>query len=84
MKSLEDRIRAMIRQVVSHPPEHIPLESTLSGDLGLDSIASMELLSMIDEQLDLQIEMEETIGVTTVAGVVALARRQLEARAATP
>ena len=51
----------------------ITAETRLRGDLALDSVASLELLSMIDDKLGLCLEMEDVIGVETVGGILALA-----------
>ncbi|MCK6545100.1 acyl carrier protein [Myxococcota bacterium] len=49
----------------------------LREDLGLDSVSSMELLSMLAEQFDLDIPLEEAMEVTTVAGVIEMGRKRL-------
>ncbi len=74
-------IRTLIAQVSPAPIADIRAESRLREDLGLDSVASMELLSLMDDRLGLVLEMEDVIGVTTVGAMVALANRHLEARA---
>jgi len=45
----------------------------LREDLALDSVASLELLSLIDDELGLCLEMEDVIGIETVGGILALA-----------
>ena len=73
-------IRTLIAQVSPTKLEDIHPESRLREDLALDSVASMELLSLIDDQLGLELEMEDVIGITTVGAMVALADRRLAAR----
>lgn len=74
---LTQRIFAMMAQLSVVRAPDIKMEHRLREDLGLDSVCSMELLSMLAEELDLDVPMEEAAQVTTVAGTVAMARRHL-------
>ncbi len=74
---LTQRIFKMMSQLSVVRPENIKLEHRLREDLGLDSVCSMELLSMLAEDLDLDVPMEEAAQVTTVAGTVEMARKHL-------
>ncbi len=78
-RDLFAEVRALIAQVSPTRPGDIKLDSRLREDLALDSVASMELLSLIDERLGLELEMEDVLGITTVGGMVALAERRLDA-----
>ena len=49
--SLETRIIYMISQLSSVRPAEIHLQDRLREDLGLDSVCSMELISMLAEEL---------------------------------
>ncbi|TNF36993.1 MAG: acyl carrier protein [Deltaproteobacteria bacterium] len=72
-----DTIRDLILEVSTVKPELITAEARLREDLALDSVASMELLSMLDESLGLELEMEDVLGIETVGGVVALAKSRM-------
>ena len=74
---LTQRIFTMMAQLSVVRAPDIKLEHRLREDLGLDSVCSMELLSMLAEELDLDVPMEEAAQVTTVAGTVEMARRHL-------
>ena len=74
---LKQRIFSMMAQLSVVRVPDIRLEHRLREDLGLDSVCSMELLSMLAEELDLDVPMEEAAQVTTVAGTVDMARRHL-------
>jgi acyl carrier protein len=76
-EALTQRIFSMMAQLSVVRAPDIKLEHRLREDLGLDSVCSMELLSMLAEELDLDVPMEEAAQVTTVAGTVAMARRHL-------
>jgi acyl carrier protein len=74
---LTQRIFSMMAQLSVVRVPDIRLEHRLREDLGLDSVCSMELLSMLAEEFDLDVPMEEAAQVTTVEGTVAMARRHL-------
>lgn len=72
--SLEDRVRTLISQVTAVPADQMQDGDRLREDLGMDSVASMELISMLSEELDVVVEMEEAAQVLTVGQVLTLAR----------
>lgn len=61
-------------------PERIGLEDRLREDLGFDSVSAMELISMLAEELEIEVELEEAMSVHDVQGVFALAERHLHDR----
>lgn len=79
--ALEQRIIHMISQLSSVRPTEIKPADRLREDLGLDSVCSMELLSMLAEEFDLDIAIEEAMAVTTVGGAVEMAQKHLAAKA---
>lgn len=78
---LTQRILSMMAELTVVRVADIRLEHRLREDLGLDSVSSMELLSMLAEAFDLDVPMEEASQITTVAGTVVLARRHLASKA---
>jgi len=75
---LEQRIVELIAQVSSGvKAQDIKLHHRLREDLGMDSVCSMELLSMLAEELDLDVPVEEAARVTTVEATIAMARQYL-------
>ncbi len=80
--NLDARIIRMICEVVPVKPEAVRPTDRLREDLGMDSVASMELLSMLAEQLDLDVGVEDAAHVRTVADTIELAARFLRERAA--
>ena len=80
---LDQRIVKMISQLVPVKPENIGRQDRLREDLGMDSVASMELLSMLAEELDLDVGVEDVADVRTVGETIELARRFLGRKAAT-
>ena len=80
---LDQRIIHMIAQLSTVRPAEIKLTDRLREDLGLDSVCSMELLSMLAEELDLDVQMEEAMQIATVGAAVEMAARHLAAKQAT-
>jgi len=78
---VDQRILQILSQLTVLQPAQIKPADRLREDLGLDSVSSMELLSMLAEEFDLDIEPEEAIRVTTVAGTIEMAEQHLRARA---
>lgn len=76
--SVEHRVVHIISQLVPVKPEAIKAEHRLREDLGMDSVASMELLSMLAEELELDVGVEDVADVHTVGATVALAQTFLE------
>jgi acyl carrier protein len=77
----EGRMMELIAQVSVLKVGQISPEHRLREDLGMDSVCSLELISMLAEEFNLDISVEEAAGVSTVAAAVAMARRHLEAKA---
>ncbi|MBT3220583.1 MAG: acyl carrier protein [Proteobacteria bacterium] len=77
-ETLEQTIRTIITELTAVPEDEINLEDRLREDLGMDSVSSMELISMLSEELDVDVELEDAMAVTDVKGVIALTQRVLE------
>lgn len=56
-------------------------DDRLREDLGMDSLSSLELLSTLGEKLDLDLEVEEAMGIRTVDDACAFVERQCRAQA---
>ncbi len=80
--ALDAKVVHLISQVVPVKPENIKPEHRLREDLGMDSVASMELLSMLAEELELDVGVEDVADVKTVAATIELARKFLAEKAA--
>lgn len=75
------RVIHMISQLVPVKPEDIKPEHRLREDLGMDSVASMELLSMLAEELELDVGVEDVADVHTVGATIELAKKFLAQKA---
>ncbi len=79
--TVDDRVLYIISQLVPVQPSQIRAEQRLREDLGMDSVGSMELLSMLAEELDLDIGVEDITEVHTVGATIALAKTFLARKA---
>jgi acyl carrier protein len=77
---VEKRIVELISQVSVVRPDKIQPHHRLREDLGMDSVCSMELLSMLAEEFDLDVPVEEAARITTVEATMAMARQYLAAK----
>lgn len=77
----ELKILRMISNVTAIPVEDIKPEQSLTGDLGMDSVASMELFGLMDETFHVEIDMAEIMKIDDVRSVIALARQAAQAHA---
>lgn len=68
--SLAKQIRTALADYLKRPPETISPDHSLRDDLGLDSMATIELLFRIEEVFDLQIPDEDLQKLVTVGDVI--------------
>ena len=76
------QIRTALAQHLKRDVSTIHPKDRLREDLGLDSLAMIELLFKIEEHFDLEIPNEDLSRVTTVADVTAYVEEKLGAKAA--
>jgi acyl carrier protein len=76
--NVEQQVVHMIAQLTTVQQGAIAQEDRLREDLGLDSVSSMELISMLSEELHVEVSLEEAMAVTTVRGAVELAQSRMK------
>lgn len=81
MTSAFETICRLVKQVAPTGRVEITLASRLREDLALDSVAAMELVSLIDDELGLALEMEDVTALNTIGEIVAMADARLSSRA---
>lgn len=71
-----ERLIALVAEILEiDDSASIRLSDRLREDLGMDSLGSLELLSTISEELKLDLEMEEAMGISTVEDAFAFIER---------
>ncbi len=71
------KIRTALGEYLKRDPAVILVTQHLREDLGLDSMAVIELLYRIEEAFDLQIPDQDLVGLTTVGHVVTYVEKRL-------
>jgi acyl carrier protein len=74
---IADQIIAALAEYLKRDKKSITLDNRLRDDLGLDSIATIELLFKLEEVFDLQIPDEDLKGLVTVGQVVKYLQKRL-------
>ncbi|HJU05497.1 MAG TPA: acyl carrier protein [Nitrospiraceae bacterium] len=82
--TVEDRIRIALADYLKRSPSSIRPEQSLRDDLGLDSMATIELLFRIEEVFDIQIPDEDLQRLVTIADVIAYVEGRLPTPAPAP
>src|SRR5882724_7666850 len=75
------RIRTALAEHLKRDVSKVQLQSDLRKDLGLDSLAMIELLFKIEETFDLEIPNDDLSQITTVGDVIAYVEQRLGAPA---
>ncbi|MBL8921410.1 MAG: acyl carrier protein [Myxococcaceae bacterium] len=80
--NVDARVIHLISQLVPVKPQDIKPEQRLRDDLGMDSVSSMELLSMLAEDFELDVGVEDVADVHTVGQTIELVKVFLAKKAA--
>lgn len=73
------RVNHVVNVVLGIPPDQINNESSISDDLGADSLDAVELMMGIEEEFDLNINEEEFNQCETVGQIVDFVAKKLSA-----
>jgi acyl carrier protein len=70
-----DQVVAMVAKILKVDAAKINGTDRLREDLGMDSLASLELLSCISDELDVDLELDEAMALETVDDACAFVDR---------
>ncbi len=70
MATVEDRIKAVTAQILKLDPETIKPEHSFTADLGAESVQSIELVAMFEEEFGIEMDEDAALSVETVAKAV--------------
>lgn len=82
MTNIDTRVIHLIAQLVPVKEQDIKPAQRLRDDLSMDSVSSMELLSMLAEDFELDVGIEDVADVHTVAATIELVKVFLAKKAA--
>lgn len=67
-----EKVKEVLVEALNVDENQIKLEASLKDDLGIDSLAAVELSLELESQFDVKIEDEELMNLKTVADIVNL------------
>ena len=70
MASVEDRVKAVTGRVLGINPDEVELGQSFAADLGAESIQSVELVAMVEEEFGIEMDEDQALSVTTVGAAV--------------
>ena len=70
MATVAERVKAITARVLKLGPEQIKAEHSFTADLGAESIQSIELVAMFEEEFGIEMDEDAALAVETVAGAV--------------
>ena len=68
--NLEDKVRKIIADTLSKSESEIKLESSLTEDLGADSLEIVELAMAMEEEFSIEIPDEDIEKISTVKDII--------------
>ena len=70
MATVEERVKAATGRILKIKPEQIKPEHSFTVDLGAQSIQSIELVAMFEEEFGIEMDEDAALAVTTVGSAV--------------
>jgi acyl carrier protein len=70
MATVEERVKMVTARVLDLSPEEIQPEHSFTEDLGAESVQSIELVAMFEEEFGIEMNEDAALSVTTVGGAV--------------
>ena len=70
MATIEERVKAVTARVLKVDADKIKLEDSFAADLGAESVQSIELVAMFEEEFGIEMEEEAALSVETVGSAI--------------
>ena len=70
MATVEERVKAVTARVLKLDPAEIKNEDNFTADLGAESVQSIELVAMFEEEFGIEMDEDAALAVETVGGAV--------------
>jgi len=67
MASVQDRVIEVTTRVLQLDPSEVKPEHSFTSDLGAESVQSIELVAMFEEEFGIEMDEDAALAVTTVA-----------------
>ena len=70
MATVEERVKAVTANVLKLNADEIKLEDSFTADLGAESVQSIELVAMFEEEFGIEMDEDAALSVQTVGEAV--------------
>lgn len=70
MLTVEQRVKEVTARVLKLNPEDIKIEHDFMSDLGAESVQSIELMAMFEEEFGIEMDEDAALSVETVGGAI--------------
>jgi len=70
MASVEERVKKVTAKVLKVDPAKIELKHSFSADLGAESIQSVQLVAMFEEEFGIEMDADAALAVSNVRGAI--------------
>ena len=70
MATVEERVKAVTANILKLHVDEINLEDNFAADLGAESVQSIELVAMFEEEFGIEMDEDAALSVETVGGAV--------------
>ena len=70
MATVEERVKTVTAQVLKLDPDEIKPEHSFTVDLGAESVQSVELIAMFEEEFGIEMDEDAALSVETVGKAV--------------
>lgn len=70
MATIEERVKAVTARVLKVDADKIKLQDSFAADLGAESVQSIELVAMFEEEFGIEMEEEAALSVETVGAAI--------------
>lgn len=70
MATIEERVKAVTGRVLRIDPDEIKLENQFAADLGAESVQSVELVAMFEEEFGIEMDEDAALAVESVGDAI--------------
>jgi acyl carrier protein len=77
---IEQRVRKVVARQLKLDEKEVKLESEFVRDLGAESIQSIELVALFEEEFDIEMDEQDALAVRTVGSAVEFIKKAIEER----
>ncbi|PCI63921.1 MAG: acyl carrier protein [Kangiella sp.] len=78
MSTIEDRVKKIVIEQLGVKEDEVTLEASFVDDLGADSLDTVELVMLLEEEFDTEIPDDEAEKINTVSAAVTYIKANVE------